>query len=355
LIKNKILLVGHCPPPITGQTEAFKLLKGSLTEARIPYSVLDIASHLENRNVGKFSLFRFLEILLAVFKLIIFFFDNQLKTIYLSIGISLFGFFRDMLIIWLAKVRGLKIVIQLHGGGYKDFYESQNNNIKFFIRSTINSVDKIIILSLSLANEFEFLPEQSKEKITIIHNTANVKSQFSKLEKDFSSNPFRVLYISNLISSKGYLDLINSFALLEDLDIELTLCGKFIQIGEEKNLTEEELMIRINSANSKKKKIKFLGVVSGDYKENILSQSQIFVLPTYYKYEGQPIAIIEAMAFGLPIITTNYRSMKDMIIDNENGFLVDPKSPEHIAEKIRFLYKNRDICMQMSKKKLRVI
>ena len=84
--------------------------------------------------------------------------------------------------------------------------------------------------------------------------------------------------------------------------------------------------------------VEFLGFVKGEKKKQLLLDSDIFILPTYYYYEGLPISILEAMATGLPIITTRHGGIPGIIEEGINGFFVPPGNPEMIAETIEKLY-----------------
>jgi glycosyltransferase involved in cell wall biosynthesis len=341
----KTILVGHLPPPITGQSEALTLLIKYLKDLNFQLEIIDIGSHIDGRQSGKFSTQRASEIAKCIIQYLQKIIQPKITVVYLSIGISGVGFFRDIIFIWLAYIRKVRIILQLHGGGYKIFYSGQNRLFKLVIKNTLVKANTIIVLSSYLVDEFDFLPDY-KNKLQIIHNTANVEKSQLTFQRDFASTPLKILYMSNLIVSKGYLDLLESAKYLTKLDIEITFCGNFLETGNEQSTIQNRFMDRINDiANNGR--IKFLGVVSGDKKWEIFKQSHIFVLPTYYKYEGQPISIIEALAFRMPIITTNYRSMQGMVVENFNGFFVDPKSPEQIAMSIRKLYNDREMAKSM--------
>jgi glycosyltransferase involved in cell wall biosynthesis len=77
----------------------------------------------------------------------------------------------------------------------------------------------------------------------------------------------------------------------------------------------------------------------GDGKAHAFLNAHVFLLPSYFKFEGQPVSVLEAMAYGAVPVVTKYRMIPDMVT-NEVGLFVEPKSPEQIAEKIIFLMKN---------------
>ena len=93
--------------------------------------------------------------------------------------------------------------------------------------------------------------------------------------------------------------------------------------------------------------MRFVGVVTGEEKAKLFKDADLFAYPTYFHPEGQPVAILEAMASGLPVITTHRGSIKEMITDGRNGFIVSPSSPGEIAEKIGLLIADRSLREKM--------
>lgn len=77
-----------------------------------------------------------------------------------------------------------------------------------------------------------------------------------------------------------------------------------------------------------------------------LSRSSVFVLPTYYR-EGIPKSILEAMAMGKPVITTDIHGCREAVIDGENGFLIEPKNVDSLIQKMDYLIKNPDMIDNM--------
>jgi glycosyltransferase involved in cell wall biosynthesis len=68
--------------------------------------------------------------------------------------------------------------------------------------------------------------------------------------------------------------------------------------------------------------------------------------------EGFPYFLLEAMASGLPIVATNVGGIPEIVNDGKTGFLVPPKNPEALAEKIKLLAKNQDLRQQMGQEGL---
>ena len=97
----------------------------------------------------------------------------------------------------------------------------------------------------------------------------------------------------------------------------------------------------------KLKNTSYVGVVYNEEKKELLNWSNIFVLPTYYKMEGQPISILEALATKNVIISTNHAGIVDVIEDNKNGFLVEKKNSKSVTNKLIFLDENKSKILEI--------
>ena len=106
--------------------------------------------------------------------------------------------------------------------------------------------------------------------------------------------------------------------------MKLTIAGGFVT-AEEKAEFDRMLQAREYAGD-----MEYLGFVSGGQKERILREADVFCFPTCYYGENQPVNLIEAMAFELPIVTTRWRSLPEMLPPDYPG-LVDPQSPEQVA------------------------
>jgi glycosyltransferase involved in cell wall biosynthesis len=90
--------------------------------------------------------------------------------------------------------------------------------------------------------------------------------------------------------------------------------------------------------------------VTGQAKWGLLEKTDIFVLPTYYPFEGQPNSIIESMAAGCAVISTNHAAIPETVINGENGVIVPKHDPQKLAGSITYLIENRDVLKSMASK-----
>lgn len=89
------------------------------------------------------------------------------------------------------------------------------------------------------------------------------------------------------------------------------------------------------------------GPVFGKDKENLLAGSDIFVFPSHYPLEAMSLVVLEAMRAGLPVITSDIGSLPEVVIDGKTGFVIPPRDPERLAEKIVRLAKDPELRRRM--------
>jgi glycosyltransferase involved in cell wall biosynthesis len=133
--------------------------------------------------------------------------------------------------------------------------------------------------------------------------------------------------------------LIKALAFLKDENNELIIIGDGPEKENLKNLAKEhkiENSVHIKSGLNNEQKFQWL------------SCADVYVLSSLH--EGFGIVLQEAMQVGLPIVATNYGGQVDFIKDGENGFLVEPKNPKQLAEKIKAITKNNNLKNKISQK-----
>lgn len=188
-----------------------------------------------------------------------------------------------------------------------------------------------------------------KYKIDCIGNGVDIeKFNFEKINIDIGKYKknlglpvdSRVLcFIGRLVKEKGILDLLASFEkLFKDYNnIYLIIIGD-VSLKERDLSTKQEINVFVQ--NNKLKNHILLTGRRDDIPE-LLKISDIFILPSYR--EGMPRSIIEAMAMGKPVITTNIRGCREEVIDGKTGFLVNVNAPEEIYRAVKEMLHNSDL------------
>jgi L-malate glycosyltransferase len=156
------------------------------------------------------------------------------------------------------------------------------------------------------------------------------------LEKDL----FYILCAGRVVQRKGYQYLIRALAKL-DKNIHVNIVSEGPDIEKLENLaTDLGVKDRI-VFQSKDHYIEY------DEWYKFFAASDLFVMPSLH--EGMGIAIQEAMEFGLPVVSTNSGGQKDLIIEERNGYLIDPKSVNQLVKTITKVFLSRFIREKMAK------
>lgn len=332
------LLVGNrSRRAITGMTLAFEMLIERL-ERQATYSVIDKGvGNLPGRS-GELRLRRLLSSLGS--------FLNYLRklptvdTVYLLIGQTRMAFLRDGLMICAAALLSKRTVVHLHGGGFQDLYFQSPTWMRFFMRKVLTQVSVFIVLGEALRDQFSFVPG-ALARTQVVPNGLPDNLQAVSLPRK-KGVPLRLLYLSNMIESKGYLDVLAACRILaKQHDFRCDFCGAFTRTvvnGTSVEATEAEaqffdLVKKWGLENF----VSYKGVVRDREKMKVLAESDVFLLPSSYPWEGQPLSIIEALAFGIPVVATDYRGIPEQVIDGYNGRMVPPRDPTAIAEAVDWI------------------
>jgi glycosyltransferase involved in cell wall biosynthesis len=346
--KRPIILIGTLPPPINGQAVAFNMLAQEVGGRR-PVEIIDISERAGRRD-RDFSLdrvFQILQLAASVWRK-----SRKARLMYLTIAQSRWGFIRDALLIWVARFAGCAVVVHLHGGNYAGFFNEEPFLIRVAIRATLRQVARIIVLSNSLKQDFAFLGSDRMGRIRIVPNGCITPVG---TPRSLPSGSMHLLYLSNFLVQKGYLDCVDAMVELRrrlpSWKIKLTLAGSFM-------LGEDEYDNVADMDGALRKHIRYLelddcievvGVVAGEQKQRLLANSDVLLLPTYYRNEGQPISLLEAMASGIPALVTPWRSMAEIVRDGVNGLLVAPQDPISIADAVVRLCNEPGVYERISK------
>ncbi len=258
------------------------------------------------------------------------------RVVYLLIAQSLAGFSRDMVFIWCAWLCGCRVIAHLKGGNYDGFYGGRSVVGKFLIRHTLRRTQRIIVLSERLRHMYAF--DRTLDGRVVVVNNSPPADLDVKYRERRAGDTVKVLYLSNLIQSKGYPAVLEAVRILKherSVNVKATFAGRFDSADDDAvEMSPLEAEARFNRAIEEgdlQQSAEHIGAVSGDRKWSLIDDSDFFILPTSYRYEGQPVSIIEAMARGCIVIATNHRAIPDLVVDGETGVLVEYDCPRQIA------------------------
>lgn len=286
-------------------------------------------------DLGKYHARKALTIILVIAKLLKELVLKRPAFVYFQISPLGIAFLRDIIYVTLIKIFKIKIVYHLRGQGIKE--QSKIKWKKRLYEYAFRNSD-IICLSKLLTSD---VSDVFKGRIHIVNNgLPDIEEKIRISLKENLNGELKILYLSNLIISKGILDFIESVSLLIDK-------GHLFQVyivGADGTLTAEKLK-QIADDKNLSNRVHYLGAKYGMEKYRVLAQSDILVFPT--KNDAFPAVVLEAMQFGLPVVATREGAIPEMIDDGVNGFLVEKGAPDQIAGKIAILDNNPTLRVQM--------
>lgn len=253
---------------------------------------------------------------------------------------SYMSFFRKWFIFKYSKWKKLKTIIHIHGSEFDLFFNNSNRFIKKIIVDTFDTADAVIVLSKSwkkFVQTFSVNPH-----VYILYNGSSLNKFSGKIQ---NNSKIIVLFMGRLGQRKGTYDLLQAFGkaikIIPDLQLILGGDGDVDQVRE------------MVSKMGLRDHVTVPGWISGEEKARIFKSCDIYVLPSYN--EGLPGSILEAMAVGVPIISTPVGGIPETVIENRNGFLINPGDVDSLYEKIVKLGQNRKLREKMGSESQKII
>ena len=218
-----------------------------------------------------------------------------------------------------------------------DIYDRPKNPLfRLFIRQALMKAEVVLSTSKTMAEQTEkFVPDRE----IVVTPFGIDLAEFYPIEKG-SSSEFIIGTARTLHPKYGIEYLIKAFAIfLEDVPrAKLVIAGDGPQKDELVNITKS-LGIEEN--------VRFLGFIPHNELQWVMAGVDIFCMPS--ESESFGVAALEAQACGVPVVSSKIGGLSETVIDGKTGFLVEPKNPRAIAERLLFLYRNPAIRKNMGK------
>ena len=219
------------------------------------------------------------------------------------------SYFLDAALLWIARVRGVPVVLHIHGGRFDGFIDQLDPLRVWFVRVSARSAERVIVLSESWRGRLE--PLLPGARLRVIENAVLVQPLAAAVTEQ--RDPL-ILFLGALCREKGVEDLVRAFARLSH-PAQLALVGPETETG---FVTRMQVLASELGARDR---IELPGPAQGAVKALWLARASIFVLPSYA--EGQPISVLEAMAAGLPVVASAVGAIPTMIEPERAGLLIE--------------------------------
>lgn len=231
---------------------------------------------------------------------------------------------RKCIFMWFAKLYRKKTIVHFHAFSTETTIKSKYKEVYYYL---FNKADIVIVLSNfwkeCINNDFNL-----GGKIRVVYNPCTTEISYKQYNKKN-----HILYAGTINARKGYEDLIKAFGLIANKypDWEIIFAGN----GE----IEKGRKIAIDLGIEKQ--IIFLGWVNGVDKDKTFKEASIFCLPSYA--EGFPMAVLDAWAYSLPVITTPVGGIPDIAKNEENILLFQPGDYKSLSKQIDKLITNTEL------------
>jgi len=369
----KLLLFAHVPPPHHGQSYMVKLMldgfggdqrKRNPAPPTAPYNIecyhVDVRLSQQLEDIGDMRLGKIFLLFFYCLRAIWCRFRYGLDTFYyVPTPGKISALIRDWLVMMICRPFYKRVILHWHAAGLAKWLETSTQmRARTFTYRLMKDVDLSIVLSrYNRADAEKLFPKRIEvvsngipdpcagyENNLLPRRKARLEARRRLLAGETLSaeeqakasgetNIVRVLYLAHCTREKGAFDAMRGVALANKklaeqgspIYFRLAVTGSFVTPDDK---TEFERLMKDGSVSGY---VHYEGFVKGEQKERLLREADIFCFPTFYPNENQPVNLIEAMAFGLPIVTTRWRSLPELFPTGYSG-LVDVRSPEQIAD-----------------------
>jgi len=342
----KVLVVGQTPPPYLGQPIMLeRLLKSNIADVELRHLRMTLSG--DANEVGRFRWGKVLSLAPIVLRILWARIVGGVNILYYPpAGPNRVTMFRDFALLLPTRFLFSKTIFHFHASGLTEMYAGLPTWQRWLFRRAYFHPDAAIRLS-------DLTPEdargvQARREYVIANGIDDPCPAGPPAKSNLpvsKARPLRLLFVAMLRESKGVLVLIEAAAQLkaEGVPFHLEIMGQFISPE-----FDERVHARVAELGLKEQ-ITFLGMLTGDAKFAAYGRADIFCMPTFYECEAFPVVLLEAMAYGLPIVATEWRGIPSIVTDGESGFLVATKDPTAVADRLALLAEDADLRDQMGR------
>lgn len=329
---SKVVLVGPTPPPVHGVSQAIGWLVDSATLADgLQILHLDTSDRRSSENLGHVDLRNVVIGLRNVAGMLRLCAREKPCLMYYTLSQNTPALLRDAALVAAARPFGVRCVVQLAGCHYSDL-AAKGGVAGRLIGRALDQAALVLVLGPSQIRPL--MKVLKHDRVSVAPNGLPIPS--SMQPKKAAPGPCRFLYLGWLAPSKGVLAAVQAlgYVLKSGRSFTATFAGSWPNGEQRSVITAAVQDLGLCGV------VHFPGIVLGEEKAALLRESDVYLLPSFG--EGQPVSIIEAMAYGLPVISTRVGAVPDTVADGETGILVQPGDIVSLVDAIIRLIDNAD-------------
>jgi glycosyltransferase involved in cell wall biosynthesis len=232
------------------------------------------------------------------------------------------SFFRKCLLTWISWALRVPVVLHVHGSEFQAFFANAPSLVRLLIRATLERADTVIALGNTWADRLRDIAPRAS--VVVVPNAIRPDSPVEQ----YTEGPVHVVFLGEVGDRKGTFTLLDAWAKMADgdggLQARLTIAGD----GEVDRARCQVAALGVGAS------VDVRGWIANTAVPELLASAQILVLPS--QSEGQPMAILEAMAKGLCVVASNVGGIPELL-DESCGVLVHPDDVTELADAITYV------------------
>lgn len=245
---------------------------------------------------------------------------------------------RQAIMALLAWVFHKPIILHAHGSQFHVFYAELAKWIQQLLTWVFSKCQRLIVLSESWRSFYIENLGLKPEQVVVFYNPVKIPTEVPYRSV---SKKVNLLFLGRIGQRKGAFDLIEAFSLLPT---EYKSISSLIMAGDGDLEQARNLVTTLNLEDY----IKLPGWIGSHERDILLTEADVFVLPSYN--EGLPLAMLEAMAWELPVIVTPVGGIPEIVTQSENGLIVNPGNIQQLSDAIKSLIENEPLRLSLGMK-----
>ena len=325
-MKNKhILFIAPLPPPVHGSAMVSQYIKDSeLIQGEFACDFVNLSTSRRMDEIGKGGIKKLLRFVGSFFTLFYKLLTHRYDLCYLAITCHGVGFLKDAPFVLLCKLFGRKVVIHQHNKGMSTSIDRWPYR---WIIPCVYRHTRVILLSWYLYPDIE--KAVKREQVVICPN--GIPETENGKRKTENSLTVNLLFLSNLIPSKGVYVLLDACKILKDKGLNFH-CNFVGGESKEINCSVFEQAVHERGLDDC---VTYHGPKYGEEKERYWRMADVFVQPTFE--DCFPLTVLEAMQHHKPVVSTDEGAVPDMVVDGENGFICKREDASSLASALERL------------------
>lgn len=331
----RVLMVASFPPPVTGQTVATQAF-ARWTEEVARLDRLDLADpDRHQRPSGAFSWSQLQRVRRVRDRIRS---GPGWEVGYLTLASSTLGSLRDVALLRAMRPRVRRLVVHVHQGS---FGLATRGLLRAPVRrALLETVDRFVFIAGTLAAWAPWIP---RERLRIVPNPPGEGARFTAAEVETlhaaraEEEAFRVLFLANPLPEKGHGRLLEALpAVREALGgtrrLEVHVVGAWSSPDR-----RERYQDRVDALGLGEEVRVHGAVTDREVVRDLLGRAHVLAFPSTYREEGAPLAVIEAMGAGTPVVASTHGALPEMVADGESGIVLETPRPESLARALASL------------------